>query len=143
MFLWTSITNPYAIYTRPAGVCATMLGQSKNCSSLYGIKASLKLINDLQTQSFPNSSKGLGDWKFYWGGGIFFTGWREPEEEWFWEFKPFSKLKTAFCEYWTSIKIEINMTCVSKSMKLKQEYEIKTKMEQEQWLLLKMLFLLG
>ena len=29
------------------------------------------------------------------------------------------------------------MTCVSK------EYEIKTKMEQEQWLQLKMLFLLG
>ena len=46
-------------------------------------------------------------------------------------------LKTAFCEYWTSIKMKINMTCVSK------EYEIKTKMEQEQWLQLKMLFLLG
>ena len=70
-------------------------------------------------------------------GGIFFTGWKEPEDEWFWQFEPFSKLKTAFCEYWTSIKIKINMTCVSK------EYEIKTKMEQEQWLQLKMLFLLG
>ena len=23
---------------------------------------------------------------------------REPEEEWFWGFKPFSKLKTVFCE---------------------------------------------
>ena len=28
------------------------------------------------------------------GGGIFFTGWREPEEEWFWWFK------ITFCEYW-------------------------------------------
>ena len=27
-----------------AGECATMVGQSKNCSSLYGIKASLKSI---------------------------------------------------------------------------------------------------
>ena len=52
------------------------------------------------------------------------------------QFEPFSKLKTAFCEYWTSIKIKINMTLVSK------EYEIKTKIEQEQWLLLKKLFLL-
>ena len=60
----------------------------------------------------------------------------EPEEEWFWQFKPFSKLKTAFREYWTSIKIKINMICVSK------EYEIKTKMEREQWLQLKMLSLL-
>ena len=28
-----------------------------------------------------------------------FTEWREPEEEWFWWFEPFSKLKIAFCEY--------------------------------------------
>ena len=53
------------------------------------------------------------------------------------QLEPFSKLKAAFCEYLTSIKIKINMTKVSK------EYEIKTKMEQEQWLLLKKLFLLG
>ena len=72
------------------------------------------------------------DQKFYWGD--FFTGWRELEEEWFWQFEPFSKLKTTFCEYWTAIKI--NMTCVSKV------YEIE-KMEQEQLLQLKMLFLLG
>ena len=37
-------------------------------------------------------------------------------------------------EYWTSIKTKINMTCVSK------EYEITIKMEQEQWLQLKILF---
>ena len=52
------------------------------------------------------------------GVANFFTGWREPEEEWFWRFEPFSKLETAFSEYWASIKIKINMTCVSK------EYEI-------------------
>ena len=61
----------------------------------------------------------------------------EADEEWFWQFEPFSKLKTAFYEYQTSIKIKINMTEVSK------EYEIKTKMKLEQWLQLKMLFLLG
>ena len=49
------------------------------------------------------------------------------------QFKPFSMPKTAFCKYWTSIKIKINMVLVPK------EYEIKAKMEQEQWLLLKML----
>ena len=51
--------------------------------------------------------------------------------------RTFFKAKKAFCEYWTSIKMKINMACVSK------EYEVKTKMEQEQWLQLKMLFLLG
>ena len=45
-------------------------------------------------------------------------------------------IKTAFCEYWTSIKIKI-MTYVSK------EYQSKTKMVQEQWLQLKMQLLLG
>ena len=68
--------------------------------------------------------------------GKFFTRWREPEEAWFRQFEPFSKLKTAFCEYWISIKMNINMTCVFK------EYETNTKMEQEQRLQLKMLFLL-
>ena len=47
------------------------------------------------------------------------------------------KRKTAFPECWTSIKIKINMTCMSK------ECEIITKIEQEQWLQLEMLFLLG
>ena len=60
-----------------------------------------------------------------WLGGIVFTGWGEPDEKWFWQFKPSSKLKTASCEYWTSIKIKINMTCVS------EECKVKTKMEQE------------
>ena len=74
-------------------------------------------------QGFLNSRKG---W-WWWVGGL---------EILMGQFEPFSKLKTAFCEYWTSIKIKINMTLVSK------EYEIKTKIEQEQWLLLKKLFLL-
>ena len=54
-----------------------------------------------------------GSRKFYWGK-IFFTKWRELQEEWFWWFEPFSKLKTTFCEYWISIKMKINMTSVSK-----------------------------
>ena len=95
---------------------------------------------DCSFQGFPKSSKG---WKkggirnFAEGGGIFFTKWWEPGEEWFWPFEPFAKLKIGFCEYWTSNKIEISMTCASK------EYQIKTKMVQEQWLQLKMKFLLG
>ena len=55
----------------------------------------------------------------------------------FWTIRTFFKLKRAFYEYWTSIKIKINMACVSKV------YEIKTKREQEHWLQLKMWFLLG
>ena len=35
----------------------------------------------------------------HFGRGDFFTGWWEPEDEWFWPFEPFPKLKTAFCEY--------------------------------------------
>ena len=56
-----------------------------------------------------------------------FTGQWEPDAEWFWPIKPFSKLKIVFCVYWTSIKTQIGMTCVSK------EYECKTKMVHEQW----------
>ena len=74
----------------------------------------------------------VGGIRNFTGGRV--TGWREPEEEWFWWFEPFSMLKTAFHECWTSIKIKINMTCVLK------EYKIKTKMEQEQWLQLKCCF---
>ena len=95
-------------------------------------------------QGLPNSCMWWEEVNCGWGlresavllGGDFFTGWREPEYEGFWQFEPFSKLKATFCEYWTSVKIKINMTCVSK------EYAIKA-MEQEQCLELKMLLLLG
>ena len=30
--------------------------------------------------------------------GEFFTPWRGPEKEWFWQFEPFSKQKRAFSE---------------------------------------------
>ena len=46
--------------------------------------------------------------------------WRQLGK-WFWWFEPFSKLKAAFYEYWTLLKIRISMTCLTK------EYEIKTK----------------
>ena len=49
----------------------------------------------------------------------------------------FLKIKTTFCIYWTSIKIKTSRACVHK------EYEQKIKMVQEQWLQLKMKFLLG
>ena len=42
--------------------------------------------------------------------GNFFTRWMEPEKEWFWQFKPFLKLKIAFREYWTLIKIKIDVS---------------------------------
>ena len=80
---------------------------------------------------------GMGEIRNFTERGEFLTGWNEPGEKWFWQFEPFSKLKVAFRECWTSIKIKINITCVSKG------YKIKTKMEQKQWLQLKMLFLLG
>ena len=67
--------------------------------------------------------------------GDLFAKWWEPEEEWFWWFEYFSKLKAAFFEYWTSIKIKISMLCISK------DHEIKTKMVQEQWLQIKMTFI--
>ena len=59
-------------------------------------------------------------------GWNFFTRWSEPEEGVVLKFQTFFKAK-----------IKINMTKVSK------EYKIKTKIEQEQWLKLKMLLLLG
>ena len=49
----------------------------------------------------------------------FFIGWWESEEEWFWPFELFSKLKLTFCKYQTLIKIKIVLTFVYK------EYETK------------------
>ena len=76
-----------------------------------------------------------GNRKFCWEN--FFIEWWESDKEWFWTFEPFSKLKTRFCEYWTSIKIKISMTCMYK------DYKFKIKMVQEQWLQLKMKSLWG
>ena len=50
--------------------------------------------------------------------------------------RTFIKAKTIYCKYSTSIKIKLTMTCMYK------EYEAKIKMVQEQWLQLKMKFLL-
>ena len=89
--------------------------------------------------TFEPKIKGGGRWVGIgnFAGGDFFTGWWDSEEEWFWRFEPFSKLKTAFCKYWTSTEIKISVTFVSK------ECKTKTKMIQKQWLQLKMTFLLG
>ena len=71
-----------------------------------------------------------------WGGQFFYWVART------WEgviltIQPFSKLRTVACEYWTSTKIKISMTCVP------TEYEIKIKTVPWQWLQQKMIFLLG
>ena len=58
----------------------------------------------------------MGTW-----GGVILTIWK------------LFKAKSSFL--WTSIEVKISMTCVS------IEYEIKTKMVQEQWIQLKMKFL--
>ena len=76
--------------------------------------------------------KGWGNRKFYLRAEFFYWV-KRTRGEVILTIRTFFKLKTAFCEYWTSIKIKINMS---------KEYEIK-KMEQEQWLQLKMLLLLG
>ena len=135
-------TDPHLFYQ-----CLILVVITSSCYLYHPPTLPKKLLPGcmIYIQGFPNSGKGWGwgihpmrgNQKFYWGGGIFFTGCWEPEEEWFWQCKPFSKLETAFCEYWTSIKIKINTTCVSK------EYETKRKMEQEQWLQLKMLCFIG
>ena len=54
----------------------------------------------------------------------------ESEKAWFWPFEPIWKLKTKFCKYWTSIKFSTECINVKK-------------ITQEQWLQLKMKFLLG
>ena len=70
-----------------------------------------------------------GNGEFCWGVGGFFA-----EEEWFW-LRPSSKLKRTFCKYWTSKSKLAWPVC--------KEYEVKIKMVREQWLQLKMKFLLG
>ena len=71
---------------------------------------------------------------------IFFFS-QQPEEKGFWQFKPFSKLKTAFCSIlWIlnhQLKSKLEWPVCQKSLKLKQKWYIR------QWLQLKMTFLLG
>ena len=75
-------------------------------------------------------SKGNGKFSLW----DFSIGWLEYDNEWFWPLKPFSKLKTTFCKYWTFIKINISMTCIY------EDYEGKIRIVQEQWLQLKWSF---
>ena len=88
-------------------------------------------------QGFPNSVKRWGrslserNGTFCW---VFFIGCWESKEEWVWTFLLFLKLKTTFYRYWTLIKSKISVTCVYK------EYEVKTKIVQEQWIQLNMKF---
>ena len=60
-------------------------------------------------QSFPNSIRGVGEksplpaeeWETLVKGGTFWSGGENLSRSDFW---PFSKLKTPFCKYWTSVK---------------------------------------
>ena len=65
---------------------------------------------------------------FYWVVGI----WRRVN----FIIWTFSRVKTTFCNYWTSIKIKITMTCVYK------ENVDKIQMVEEEWLQLKLQVLL-
>ena len=68
----------------------------------------------------------------------FILGWSSPlKRQCFWPSKPFLKLKTTMCKYWTLIKIKSGMTCVCK------ESEGKMKIVQEQRLQLRMKFILA
>ena len=72
--------------------------------------------------------------------GNFLIG-RWDSQEWFWSFEHFWKLKTTFCKYWTSIKIKISMACVYKEYRSYGTGAMVLVLEQ--WLQLKMKFLLG
>ena len=74
-------------------------------------------------------------WKILLGENFFILWW-ESDVEWFWQLEPFSSLKRTFCKYWTSIKIKIRIICVY------NKYKVKVKTVKEQWLQLKMKFLL-
>ena len=66
----------------------------------------------LLLQSFPNSDKGQGKyWKLYLGEFVL-AGEGNLRRGWFRQSELFSKLKTGFCEYWTPIKIKINILTV-------------------------------
>ena len=59
------------------------------------------------------------------GGENFWLGGGNLTRNYFDHLNLFSKLKTTFCKYGTSVIIKISMTCY-------KEYEVKMKMVQEQ-----------
>ena len=81
------------------------------------------LVSTSSLQSFPNSVKMCVCVCVCWGEANFAEVIFYRMKEWFWQFKPFSKLKTSFYEWWTSIKIKNSMTCVYKA------HEIEKKMD--------------
>ena len=82
---------------------------SKGLLTRFQHKVTFKNLK-LKLMSFPDFVAKSSE--HCWREFFFFTRWWELEEELFWRFKHFSKLKTVVCEYWTSIKIKISMTCV-------------------------------
>ena len=134
--MYTDKSNALS-YLLPKWLCCN------SCTWAHGVRLPIAGTNEPTMTTFDIRAFQIvprdGRWVSpHWGRWIiyfarrenFFPRWWGPEE-WFWRFKPLSKLKTA------SFRIKISLTCVYK------EHEIKTKMVQEQWLQLKMKFSLG
>ena len=102
--------------------------QSHIHETKQGSKKSSRVFQILLRSGGGRSKKFRWGVFFYWVVGIWgrvnFTIWT------------FSRVKTTFCKYWTSIKIKITMTWVCK------ENEDKIKMVEEEWLQLKIQVLL-
>ena len=132
---WNLVLLSFCQLTNPKQFSWLPVQQKLSCLLLMNIYLRLKIYLETLVRVLQIAIRGeggggegvnspVGESEILLGVGNFFTMWREPEEEWFWQFEPFSKPKTAFCEDWKSVKIKI-------------------KMAQEQWLQLKLFFLLG
>ena len=124
------------IYPLPLICLESWIHTIRNVRGKFLVKEEQQILCELQ--GFPNSSKRCVVNSLSNLGGRGVTGWREPGEEWFWHFKPFSKLKTASVNTEDQLKSKLTWPKCPKCMKLKQKWNCKT-----QWLHLKMLFLLG
>ena len=63
-------------------------------------------------EEISSPSGGMGN---FGEGRDFSSGGFSSAEEWFWPFKPFSKLKTPFCQYWTSNENGTGATTTAKN----------------------------
>ena len=110
--------------------CFRQKSMLKNWNRLTHITLLKKKYLLLKNQGFPNTivdGKFCSENFFYQVVGIW--GWVHLTIQIFLKGK-----NNILCEYWTWINIKISMICVYK------EYEVKIKMEQEQWLQLKIKF---
>ena len=80
-----------------------------------GFNSMLLLFSPQNFTSFPDFLSKVE--KHCWGD--FFTNWWKAEEEWFWRFENFSKLKIAFVNTEIQLKSKLAWSVFQKSMKLK------------------------